>query len=130
MREASLVGMRRLALIILATGAAGSLGFLLYAARNSPQLLMMIIGSWVLAPFGGLVVADMFSKRWSALSRKALYRLMLAVALSSLAAYGGDLQWPRTPRAAMFVLVPGLSWLAIAAALSVTWLRTRGRTIQ
>jgi len=128
MREAPQGDMRSAALILVAAGAAGSVGFLVYAARHSPPLLMIMIGSWVLAPFVGLFLADIFSKQWPPRPRKAVYSLTLAVPLCSLVAYGSDFQWPRTPRAAMFVLVPGVSWLVIAAVLSATWLISRGGT--
>jgi uncharacterized membrane protein YeiH len=120
--------MRAKALAATLAGAAGSVGFLLYAGRDSPQLVMAIIAAWVLAPFAGLILADVMAKRWPAPVRQALYVVMLIVTLCSVAAYWNDFLRPHTPRAAMFVLVPGLSWLFIAAALSLTWWRSRRST--
>jgi hypothetical protein len=128
MRDDSLGRLRSTALMVMAAGAVGALGFLLYSGRSSPRVLMVIMSAWVLAPFVALALVDAISTRWPVLSSKALYLVMLIVTLCSLAAYCGDFLWPRTPKAAVFVLVPGLSWLVIAIVVPLAALVSRRRT--
>src|SRR5436190_1476113 len=121
MRDEALRRLRSTALVAVLVGSAGSLGLLLYAGRNSPQrLLMVAIAAWVLAPFIGLLLADVISKRWSAMTRQALYAVMLAVPLCSLAVYWNDLVHPRKAQAAfVFVLVPVVSGIVIGVVLTI-----------
>jgi hypothetical protein len=129
MREESFSLLRTTALNLMVFGAAGSLGFLFHAGPNSPPLVMAIIGTWVLAPFVGLVLAHVMAKRWPAPVHQALYPVMLAVTACSVAAYWNDYLRPHTPRAAVFVLVPGVSWAVIVAVLSLTWIVSRKQRI-
>ena len=122
--------LRSTALTAVLAGAVGSVGFCLHAGRNSPQrLLIALIAAWVLAPFMGLLLTHLFSKRWSVLTRKTLYVVMLAVAVGSLAVYWNDMVRPRTAQpAAMFVLVPAVSWLVMAIVLPIAaFVSRRGR---
>jgi hypothetical protein len=129
MRDESLGRLRSTALMVMAAGAVGSLGFLLYSGRNSPRLLMVVMSAWVLAPFIALVLADAMSTRWPVLTSKVLYIVVLAVTLCSLAAYLDDLVRPHNrPAAAVFVIVPGASWAVIAIAVPLAALASRRRS--
>ena len=112
--------LRAAALIAVVTGAVGSLGLLLRAGQRTPRLLLMIMAIWVLSPFVALVLVEVVAKRWSVLTRATLYSVMLVVTLGSLAIYGADALWPPRAQAAfVWVIVPPLSWLLMAIAVSI-----------
>jgi hypothetical protein len=109
--------LRAAALVAVAAGAAGSLGFMLIAG-HPPLFLRVLFAIWVLSPFAALVAAHAVSTRWSRPTRSTLYSVMLAVALVSLSIYGAvALGPPRPQEAFVFVVVPPASWLLIAVAL-------------
>lgn len=113
--------LRTAALIAVLAGAVGSFGLMLRAGRTAPPVLLVLFTPWVLSPFVALVWANAVSKRWSDLTRATLYGVMLVVALGSLAVYVADALWPRSAQPAfVFVMVPPLSWLLMAGALSIT----------
>lgn len=120
--------LRVVARIAVAAGAVGSVGLMLRAGRhNSSRLLLAIFTMWVLSPFIALVLADAFSRRWSRVTRAALYSVMLVVVLGSLAIYGYvALGPPRAKVAPVFVVVPPASWLLIAIVVAIGALRSRG----
>jgi hypothetical protein len=111
--------LRRAAAIVVAAGAAGSVGLVLHACQriDSPRLLMGLFAIWVLSPFVILVVGYVLSKRWSVFTRATLYGVMLVVTVASLAIYGVVALGPSRPKAAAFVLVPPVSWLLMAIAV-------------
>jgi hypothetical protein len=115
--------LRRLRLsanIAVALGAAGSIGLLLRAGQRTPRLLLVLMAIWVLSPFIALMWANLVSKHWSRPARAALYAVMLAVPVASLAIYGDDANRHRwTHAASVFVLVPGTSWLLMAIAVPI-----------
>lgn len=111
--------LRTTALIALIVGAVGSVGLMLRAGRSAPLLLLVLFTGWVLSPFVALAAAHVVSKRWSALTRAALYAAALVVAVATLVIYGYvALGPPRERNAPVFVLIPPLSWLLIAVAIS------------
>ncbi|MEO8193003.1 MAG: hypothetical protein ABI681_04070 [Gemmatimonadales bacterium] len=125
----SLGTLRTAALIAVLAGALVSVGFLFRAGRNNPQFVVALIAIWVLSPFIALALVSVLSKRWSDLSRKALYLVMLFVTLGSLAIYGADaLNPPKTKAAAVFVAVPLASWVLIAVVLPIAVFISRRRS--
>ena len=121
--------LRQAALIAVVVGAAGSVGLMIRAGRGSPQrFLLVLIGIWVISPFIVLVLATLVSRRWSVLTRAALYSVMLVITMGSLAAYGYDAVRPRKSQpAAMFVAVPPVAWLLIATVVPLAALTSRRR---
>jgi hypothetical protein len=114
--------LRAAALVALVVGAAGSLGFMFRAGQHTPRLLLILFTIWVLSPFVVLLWAITVSKRWSVLTRSALYYLTLIVMLGSLAIYG---EWvhvkPRgSANAFLFVIIPPASLIFIAVVVSIT----------
>jgi hypothetical protein len=104
-------------------GAMGSVGLMIWVGHRNPSwLLLLMFVIWVIAPFAGLILADMRSANWSMLTRATLHALMLILAVGSLAAYADVLLRPRSQPAAMFLVVPVLSWLLMAIALTVAML--------
>jgi hypothetical protein len=121
--------LRAAALLAALVGAAGSLGFMLNAGRRTPRFLLVIFVFWVLSPFVVLVWAHMIAKRWSAVTRAALYIVMVAVTVGSLAIYGDDAVRPRRAQAAfVYVLVPPVSWLLIAIVVPTAAVISRRRS--
>ena len=109
------------ALIAVLVGAVGSVGLMLYVGRhNDSRILLVLFTLWVLSPFVVLVLAYMISKRWSVLTRAALYTVMLVLTLGSLTIYGDvALGPPRAKTAFVFVVVPPASWLLIAIVVPI-----------
>lgn len=120
--------LRRAGLISVMAGAAGSVVFFLYASPQTPQFLRVLFVIWVLSPFAALVLADMVSKRWPALTRSTLYCVMLVVVAGSLAVYLDDaLRHPWAKPAVGYVMVPPLSWVLTGIAVSIAALISRKR---
>ena len=83
----------------------------LYVGRNAPPLLPLIFALWVIAPFLGVLFADLVWKRSGAM----LHGLMVFLAVGSLAIYGRVAFGPPMAKpAAPFLIVPAASWLLIA----------------
>ena len=54
------------ALAAVVAAAGGSVGLMLWVGRHNPSsVLLLLFALWVVSPFMGLQLADMFSKRWS-----------------------------------------------------------------
>lgn len=119
--------LRAAALIAVVAGAVGSVGLTLYAGhRNASQVLKLLFVLWVLSPFAALLWASLVSKRWSVPTRAALHSLTLVLALGTLAIYGAvALGPPRAKTAAVFVVVPPVSWLLIAIVVPMAALISR-----
>ena len=111
--------LRTIALIMVLAGAGGSLGLMLNAGRHTPVLLLVLFVGWVLSPFIALLIANVVSKRWSSLTCKTLYILMLVITLVSLVSYSGALTPPETKPASIFLVVPLTSWLLIMTAIPI-----------
>jgi hypothetical protein len=112
--------MRRAAAITMSAAAVASLGLLLRATQHTPPLLRVLFVIWVLAPFLAAGWASMASKRWP--------RLVLVLALASLAAYGYDaLRPPRAQAAFVYVMVPPISVIIAAAVMAAGRLRRGSR---
>ena len=109
-----------IALIVLLAGAVGSLGLTFYTGRrNASVLLLMLFAGWVFSPFIALLVANVFSKHWSVLTRVTLYLLMLGITVGSLLGYSGVLSPPDAKPAFIFLVVPLLSWLLMAIVIPI-----------
>ena len=105
-------GLGRIAPIAVVAASVGSVAMLLWAGRNSPQhLLMVLFVGWILAPLVALLLAYARSTGWPATMRAALHGLMVAAALISVTSYGAVTLWPpnHTPTF-IFVLLPLVLW--------------------
>jgi hypothetical protein len=123
----ALISLGRTALVIALAGAAGSIGFMLYAGRRNPsRILVLLFAVWVLSPFAAAVLAWANSERWSAFTRSVLYGAMLAVALVPLCIYGTvALGHKRAKVGFVFLVVPLLSWLVLAIAVLLATVHAR-----
>lgn len=104
------------ALLLAATGAAGSVSLaLLVGHRNQSYALLALFAVWVLLPFIALVLANLFSNDWSILTRVVLRGVTLVLTLGSLAIYWNMVSAPSDSSLAFpFLVVPLGSWLLIA----------------
>ena len=112
----------------MVVGAVGSVGLMLYSSRNSSQrFLQLLFTIWVLSPFLLLLLGDIVSKRWSVITRTALYWVMLVVAVGSFAIYAFVvLRLPGSIPTPVFVGAPPISWLIIAASVGMAaWISRR-----
>lgn len=120
--------LRGVALMVVAAGAAGSLGLMFRADQRTPRFLLVLFVIWILSPFVALAWANMVSKRWPVLTRATLYGVTLVITLGSLAFYGKFISPPAgSPRAFVFVAVPPASWLLMAIVVSAAALISRRR---
>jgi hypothetical protein len=105
---------RVMALGISVAGALGSLDLTLKAGQNNKSfLLVALFVAWVESSFIGCMAANIASKYWSFLARVTLYILMVFLTLVSLVVYSGIFSSPRVKPAAVFLIVPLLSWILI-----------------
>jgi len=120
-----------LSLIVLFTGAMGSLQLMFNAGRNNNSVLLMALFTiWVLSPFVTLFIAVLLSKHWPATSRTTLHVLMLFLSLGSLAAYSGTFSQPTTRPAFMFLVIPLISWLLMMIVIPITRRMSRNNVRQ
>jgi hypothetical protein len=128
---ASLGGLRATALVTLLVGASASVAMTLYAIRNNPsQLLMVLFTLWVLGPFIVLELVHLASSHWSILTRLAIYGLMPLLTIVSMIVYGQRILRPRRSTGAfVFVALPPLSVLTILIVVAVAGLISRRRMI-
>jgi hypothetical protein len=118
-----------MALLVVATGAAGSLALMFRADERTPRFLLVLFVFWILSPFVALAWANIVSKRWSFIIRMTLYAVTLVITLGSLACYGKFVLPPAgSPRAFVFVAVPPASGLLAAIVVSIAALISRRRS--
>ena len=120
--------LRATAVVALAAGTVGSIALMLRTSPNMPALLVVLIGLWVISPFVLLALCDALAKRWPLLNRPTIHVLALVLAIVSLSVYQSVAFGPPRPKpAALFVLIPPISWLVIATGLGMAALVSRKR---
>src|SRR5437867_7933442 len=94
---------RTVGLIAIWAGAAGSVGFMLSAGERvgAPRLLVALFAMWVVFPFVVLAFGYVAARRWSVLTRAALYGVTPVVALVSLTIYGAAALGASRPKTAV-----------------------------
>jgi hypothetical protein len=103
---------RAMVLGIVVAGALGSLDLTLKAGQNNKSfILVALFVAWVQSPFIAFIAANIASKRWSFPARVSLYTLTIFITLGSLVGYSGVVNFPRVKPAAVFLLIPLLSWI-------------------
>jgi hypothetical protein len=124
------VMLQRVALMALLAGVLGSLGFLVRAGQRqaTPGLLLLLMAGWVIAPYLGLGWAFAASKRWTRSTQTVLCTLMLVLPLVALPIYATESLRPaKASPAALFVAVPGATWVFGIAVLAIAGLAARKR---
>jgi hypothetical protein len=110
--------LRTIAVVAVSAGAVGSLALMFHAGRNNRSaILMALFFIWVVSPFIGVLLANVFAKRWSVFFRVTLYILMIVLSLGSLVAYRGVLSPAEVKPTAVFLIVPLISWLVIVSVI-------------
>lgn len=117
--------LRTMAVIMLLAGALGSIGFVLNEGRHTPVFLLILFVGWVLLPFIALLIVNVLSKPWPVPARKTLSILMLLIPIGSLLIYSGIWRPADTRPAAIFLVVPLISYLLIVAVIAITRKLTR-----
>ena len=101
-------------------GAFASVALTLWVGRGGSSIVLMVLFvGWVLLPFAGFLFADRMAVRWSPVTRKTLYIVMIVVAVASVAAYGAVAVRPRAQPAFMFLVVPLCSWMVMVGAIGI-----------
>ena len=114
----SLNFLRIVALAILLLSCFGSVWLVVNAgSHNDSALLRSLFATWVLSPFMALAITSVFSARWSFITRVVLYSIMIFTGLGSLVGYSGALSPPGAKPAAVFLVVPLISWLLMAIVI-------------
>ena len=122
----SRVTLRKLSLIACLIGGAGSIGLFLLVSQQAPILIILLFVAWLVAPFAGLLLAHVYSSRWSRLTQTTLYCVTLFVTLVSLIIYGYQVIWPRQSTPAFYwVAVPPASALLAIAVISIAGIISR-----
>ena len=123
--------LRVAALIALAVGTVGSVALMLRTSPNMPSLNIVLIGLWVISPFVLLALGDFLAPRWPLLHRPTIHVLALVLVIVALSVYQSVAFGPPRPKPAfLFVLIPPISWLAIATGLGVAALVSRKRRVR
>jgi uncharacterized membrane-anchored protein len=119
-----------LSLTALVVGALGAIILMLYAGRNSPQrLLIVLFACWVASPFVLLALVYFVSKRLSAITRNVLNWLTLVLAVGTLAIYGYFVfRQTQSIPTQVFVVIPPVSWLLSTIVIGGAAIMSRQRT--
>jgi hypothetical protein len=108
---------RFFALALVVAGWGLSMYFMLQAGQENPsKLLMAMFALWVSLPFITLLMMERMTSSWVPPSRLFLYALMEVVTILSAIVYSGLVTFEGRPNAFVFLVVPGLSLVIIAAA--------------
>lgn len=112
------------AVLMVLAGAGASIGFTIYAGRNNPSfVLILLFTGWVVSPFIGLLLINAVTRRSEVFNRLILYGLMMLLTLGSIVIYSGLWSAPGAKTAFVFLVIPLLSWslmgiILLAARLS------------
>jgi len=121
--------LRTTALVATVVASVASVAFLLYEGRRNQSVLLAIgFSIWVLSPYVLTLAGHILSKRWSRAPQALISTAMFFVALASLAVYVTDFFLPKQKGAFVFVLVPPVCWLVIAAVGGLVAMQTRSYT--
>jgi hypothetical protein len=121
MRDAGfLTVLRRVAVISVLAGAAGSVALMLHAGRRQQsRVLVLLFTIWVVSPFIATLIANSVLKRWPVGARATLHVLMVVLTLGSLVIYGEvAFEYVKAKAGFVFLVVPFGSWLLIAVVIA------------
>jgi hypothetical protein len=112
--------LNKLAIVLLLIGVTGAMYFVLHTGHNNRSAVLVgLFVIWVLSPFLALILASIVSRSWSSSTRMILYALMVLVTVGSLVGYAGVFSPAGTKPAAIFLIVPLVSWLLIAIIVPI-----------
>jgi hypothetical protein len=113
-----MTALRGVALTAALSGAVGSLACMFHAARHqNSYLLLLLFTVWVLSPFAATIWAHTMARRWSPGRQLALYTLMLALTVGSVAVYAAvALGRAQFKVGFVFLVAPFASWVILAVA--------------
>jgi hypothetical protein len=98
-------------------GGAGSCALMLYAGLrvHAPVALIVLFLLWVAWPFAGAAAAAYAASRRSLRVHAIFSRLLLIVAVASLAVYAAAALGPNRPKTPFFVLTAPISAVVLSA---------------
>ena len=106
------------AVLMVLAGAGASIGFTIYAGRNNPSfVLILLFTGWVVSPFIGLLLINTVSRRSEVFNRLILYSLMMLLTIGSIVIYSGLWSPPGAKTAFVFLVIPLLSWSLMGTIL-------------
>jgi hypothetical protein len=118
--------LRTASLAILLMAAVGSVAFVLWAGRNNNSIfLRLLFGLWVFSPFLALLMSHIISKKWAAPVQKTTYILTIGISACALFCYGCIGNPAGMKPAFKFLIVPLISWIAIAIIIPTSTSRYR-----
>ena len=108
------------ALFLLISCGILSLVLTLRAGQNNHSIVLpLLFIGWVLSPFIMLIIATLIFKRSSVIMQTIIYWLMIVIAPCSLLGLSGVLSPVGTKPAAVFLIVPFISWVIITVVLII-----------
>jgi len=115
-----------IARIALVISLIGSTALVFSVGRaNRSTLLVVLFAGWVALPFIALGFVDLLSSEWTPPARTILFRLMLVVAVASLAIYYYVVKHPRPQEAIPFLVTSFSTWVLMAIVLLAFQWRSR-----
>ena len=111
--------LRKLSLLFLVIGIAGSIGLFLTVSRQSPSLIIVLFVGWLSAPYVLSLLAHYFSKQWRAATQGTLYLVNIVSTLIALGIFLYQVMWPRPS-------TPAFYWVAVPPAMVLTGLAVVG----
>lgn len=107
--------------LVIVTAIIGSLvSMFTVGHRQRSVILMTMFFVWVLSPFVALWLVNSRAQGWTSSARRQLEYATILISLAALARYVSVLLWPvmRQP-ASTFLIVPFVSWVAIAIIVGI-----------
>jgi len=112
--------LRTIAIILLVAGACLSLIFVLHAGRNNSSFILVgLFVIWVLSPFVALLAANMRFRNRPISSRRVIYILIIVISLLAPLCYSGVLSPSGAKPAGVFLIIPFISWIAMAITILI-----------
>ena len=107
-------------ILLLVAGACVSLFFVLRSGRNNNSLILVgLFVAWVLSPFIALLAANMRFRNRPISSRRVIYILIIVISLLAPLCYSGVLSPSGAKPAGVFLIIPFISWIAMAITILI-----------
>lgn len=112
----------RVVTVLIVVAAIGSLvPMFILGHRQRSVLLMAMFFVWVTSPYVGLWLLNARARVWNPSRRRTLQYATVLISLLALARYAWVVVWPlKSQPASTFMIVPFVSWIAIAVAAAET----------
>jgi len=120
-KNASLRSLQIIAFLAALAGAIISLIFTLHAGqKNKSVFLPLLFVIWVESPYVALIFANAKFRNYPTKRRIVLYVWMILLSIASLIGYSGILSPADAKPAAVFLIVPLISWVAFGIVILIS----------